>query len=229
MMPRTKLCKEKVICKFVFKFSQRQRSTQPIFNGPCSGNCSSSNHVLRQHLSSFPLTKSPQIHQPALSFSLSKYLSCSSIGPSFRLLSPLTLITVMPSSPTSLTKIHALLQVVFHTMLAVILIKWKRSCVFLPLWFHFFLMKKVLKIAYSWAPHNLHSNHEASDRCCVPPHFVPSPCPPHTGCALRLQSSVPLSSHPVSLQFSMMSSNLPGWHSPTSLLFVTVLDKLMDS
>lgn len=134
MMPRTKLCKEKVTHKFVFKFSLRQRSKRSILNVPYFRKCYSSNQVLRQHLSSVPLTKSPNIYQQDLSLLPSVPLLpilFSSILSSSRLLPSLTSIARMLSLLLVSPKSTASLQTMVCTMLSVILLKWKLNHVFL--------------------------------------------------------------------------------------------------
>lgn len=148
MMPRTKLCKEKVTHKFVFKFSLRQRSKNSILNIPYFGKRYSSNQVLHQHLSSVPLTKSPDIYQQTLSFFPSTpFLPVQLIfHPLLRPLPSLTSIAPMLFLLLVSPKSAASLQTIVCTMLSVIVIKWKPNHVCLPLWFHFSLMKKSSKL-----------------------------------------------------------------------------------
>lgn len=93
------------------------------FNFLFLGKCHNSTHVLTKHLSSFPLTESPQIDQQALSFLPSKYMVASLPPyphpdyqhPSLRL---------QRGPPNwSHQNPHGPLQTIFHTVLRMILIR----------------------------------------------------------------------------------------------------------
>ena len=70
-MRTTKLCRGKVTCRFVFKFSGRQRPKRPNWNILQLGKRYSSNWVLKQHLS--------LLHQQAPSHLLLNYISYISV------------------------------------------------------------------------------------------------------------------------------------------------------